>query len=69
LKRHVSGWVPAGRVEGFITSSFATMNTGASLAMARCSRSRCVAVSTSCGFCSTPVACTMWSCGTVIETS
>jgi hypothetical protein len=45
------------------------MKTGFSAVFASSSRCRCARVSTSSGFCSTPVAATMWSSGAVMRTS
>ena len=69
VKCQLSGAEPAGRLAGVATSSGRTIKTGVSAAMAWARRARCVTVSTSAGFCSRPVARTMWSRGTVTVTS
>ncbi len=52
--------VPSGLDDSFFSaSSGVTMNVGSSEVSARRNRSRCITVSTSSGFCSSPVAATM----------
>jgi len=70
VKRHVSvGLAPAGRVAACPTSALATMATVVSDRTARARRARSVAVSTSSGFPSVPVAATRKPRGTVMATS
>src|SRR3989442_5432343 len=67
VKRHVRvGLAPAGRVNGWPTSVFAMIGTVVSDFAACTRRARWVAVSTSSGFASVPVAATTKLRGTVI---